>query len=180
MTKKHQPIHLYVENQLYFLTSHTYKNQYLLKNKPHKQHLLNKIETFFNEFDFVLYAWVILNNHYHLLFKSSDKTTLGKVIGKIHAGYSYELNKKENRRGRKIWQNYWDWCIRSEKDFLTHLNYIHHNPVKHGYVQNMEDYPFSSYTHWIDRKSKDWIHTVFETHPVIDFTIDHDEVKIKG
>lgn len=174
MKKRHQPIHLYIENQLYFLTSHTYRNQYLLIDKLHKQYLLKKINAFFKEFDFLLYAWVILNNHYHILFKSSDKTNLGKVIGKIHSGYSFERNRQENHRGRKIWQNYWDWCIRSEKDFWTHFNYIHHNPVKHGYVKNMEDYSFSSYDHWLNRKSEDWLFSVFEMYPVIDFTPDHD------
>jgi putative transposase len=172
--KRHQPIHIYIENQLYFLTVHTYQNQHLLQDESRKQHLLNKIRTFFEAYDFVLYTWVILDNHYHLLFKSSDKINLGKLVGKIHAGYSYESNRQENHPGRKIWQNYWDWCIRSEKDFWTHFNYIHHNPVKHGYVQQMELYPFSSYSHWLAKKGEDWMCSVLETHPVIDFTADHE------
>ena len=175
MIKRHQPLHLYIENQLYFLTAHTYKNQYLLKDNPHKQHLLNKIKEFFDVYNYLLYAWVILDTHYHLLFKSSDKATLGEVTGKIHSGYSFERNRQENSHGRKIWQNYWDWCIRSEKDFWVHFNYIHHNPVKHGYIKEVGDYQFSSYAHWLNRKGEDWIYSVFETHPVIDFTMDYDK-----
>lgn len=174
MKKRHQPIHLYFENHLYFLSSHTYQNQCLLKEDTCKKHLLEKIKLFFKEYDFSLYAWIILDNHYHLLFKSSEKINLGKLIGTIHAGHSYEMNRQENRSGRKIWQNYWDWCIRSEKDFWMHFNYIHHNPVKHGYVQEMALYPFSSYCHWLAVKGKDWMYSVLETHPVIDFTADHE------
>jgi putative transposase len=149
----------------------------MLKDKMHKQHLFRKIKEFFNEFTYKLYAWVILDNHYHLLFKSSKKVNLSEVMRKIHSGYSYEVNRQENHRGRRIWQNYWDWCIRSEKDFWTHFNYIHHNPVKHGYGQRMEDYQFSSYVYWLDKKGEDWMHSVFEVYPVINFEKDYDEMK---
>ena len=37
---------------------------------------------------------------------------------------------------RGIWQcRYWEHCIRDERDFENHLEYIHFNPVKHGYVK---------------------------------------------
>jgi len=162
MGKRHHPTHLYLDSQLYFLTAHTYNERYGLYDKYRKEKLLGKIKEFFHEFGFSLYAWVILNNHYHILFKTSEGKTLAKAIGKIHTGYSFEINKLENQRGRKIWQNYWDWCIRSEKDFWVHFNYIHHNPVKHGYVQKMEDYEFSSYCHWIKEKSEYWMISVLQ------------------
>jgi len=175
LKKRHHPIHIYLDDQLYFLTAHTYRNQYQLQEKFHKERLLDKIKEFLHDFNFSLYAWVILSSHYHIQFKTSKGKALAKVIGKIHTSYSFEMNKLDNKRGRKIWQNYWDWCIRSEKDFWTHFNYIHHNPLKHGYVQKMEDYEFSSYRHWLNKKGDEWMKSVFEQYPVIDFTIEHDE-----
>ena len=74
-------------------------------------------------------------------------------------------------QGRKIWQNYWDYCVRLEKDFWKHFNYIHHNPVKHGYVQKMEEYEFSSHGDWIKKRGEDWMMSIFREHPIIDFTI---------
>ena len=110
--KRHQPHHLYVDDQLYFVTAHTYLNRYKLKNDFERQKIQDKILSFIKCYNYELYAWVILDNHYHVLFKTRRGKDLPKLFGKIHGGYSYEMNKQENCKGRKIWQNYWDWCIR--------------------------------------------------------------------
>ena len=50
------------------------------------------------------------------------------------------------RRERGIWQRrFWEHMIRDENDFNRHLDYIHWNPVKHGYVTNVIDWPHSSF-----------------------------------
>jgi putative transposase len=171
---RHQPLHLYLDNQIYFLTAHTYSDQSFLASGQLRQKLLDKIKNIFSMFRFDLYAWVVLINHYHLLCKIKQSRDIPKCIGKIHGGFSYDLNKAENRTGRKIWQNYWDRCIRSEKDFWVHLNYIHHNPVKHGHAQKMEEYAFSSYGYWLKKNGSDWMASVFQQYPIIDFSISND------
>lgn len=174
MKKEHHPTHLYIDQQLYFLTAHTYLNQFRIEEK-FKQLLINKIKKFFQDFNFKLYGWVVLDNHYHILFKFEKGDDLSRLMGKIHAGFSYEVNRIENKRGRRIWQNYWDWCIRSENDFWRHFNYIHHNPVKHGYVKQMGEYDYSSYRYWLDKKGSDWMASCFEQYPIIDFSVEMDE-----
>ncbi len=48
-----------------------------------------------------------------------------------------------------FWQpRFWDHVIRDEVDLERHFDYIHWNPVKHGFVQNPEDWQESSYRHW--------------------------------
>jgi len=175
MTKRiHQPSHLYLNDQINFLSAHTYLDRYTLNTRFQKQNIIDKIRKFFRFFEFDLYAWVILINHYHVLFKVKTGRDLPKCIGKIHAGFTYETNKADGLSGRKIWQNYWDRCIRSEKDFWIHFNYIHHNPVKHRHVRNMEDYEFSSYGYWLKKNGSDWMSSVFQQYPVIDFSISND------
>ena len=173
MRKKHQPIHLYFDNQIYFVTSHVYKNSLFLR-KDHKILLHQKISLFLKEFGFKLYAYAILDDHYHLLIHSSMGKKLAKAIGKIHAGFFFEVNTLEDKRGRRIWQNYWDRCIRDEKDFWTHFNYIHHNPVKHGLTTSMKEYEYSSHKSWIRKKGEEWIMSLFEQYPIIDFTVSED------
>lgn len=52
---------------------------------------------------------------------------------------------QKNRRERSIWQKrFWEHLIRDPLDFEHHVNYIHYNPVKHGYVTHPIDWPFSS------------------------------------
>jgi putative transposase len=47
---------------------------------------------------------------------------------------------------RGIWQRrYWEHTLRDEADFVRHVDYIHYNPVKHGHVTRVRDWPFSSF-----------------------------------
>ncbi len=57
------------------------------------------------------------------------------------------------RRGeRGIWQRrYWEHLIRDEKDFQTHIDYVHFNPVKHGYVDKVAEWPYSTFHRWVKK-----------------------------
>lgn len=58
--------------------------------------------------------------------------------------------KERNERG--IWQRRsWEHTIRDENDFERHFDYIHYNPVKHGYVDCPKDWPHSSFHRWVKR-----------------------------
>jgi putative transposase len=55
---------------------------------------------------------------------------------------------REHRRG--VWQSrFWEHAIRDEEDFRRHLEYIHYNPVKHGYVRCPHAWPWSSFSRWV-------------------------------
>jgi len=49
-----------------------------------------------------------------------------------------------NRALGILQRRFWEHTIRDQKDYDNHLNYIHYNPVKHGYVQSAADWPYSS------------------------------------
>jgi putative transposase len=60
---------------------------------------------------------------------------------------------------RGIWQRrYWEHTLRDEADFSRHADYIHFNPVKHGHVSRVRDWPYSSF-HLMVRRGvcpEDW------------------------
>jgi putative transposase len=68
----------------------------------------------------------------------------------------------------------WDTCIRTDSDLWTRFNYIHQNPVKHGYVQHLEEWRFSSYSYFLRTKGKEWMDDCWERYPVVDF-LDRDD-----
>lgn len=117
-----------------------------------------------------LYGWVLLDNHYHLLFWIKQGIDLPKFFQNLHSNSSRLLNVSDKAVGRKIWHQYQDHGIRDERDFYTHLNYIHHNPVEHKYVKKMEDYKFSSYSDYLLKYGQEWVNSCFEQYPIIDFT----------
>lgn len=103
---------------------------------------------------FHINAIVILPEHLHCIWTlpdgDNDYPNRWKLI---KAGFSRQLPATEERsisryqRGeRGIWQRrYWEHTIRDETDFRHHVEYIHHNPVKHGHAQHPADWLYSSY-----------------------------------
>jgi putative transposase len=59
---------------------------------------------------------------------------------------------KVAKRDKGIWQRrYWEHVIRDEDDLMRHVDYIHYNPVKHGLVSRVRDWPHSSFHHHVAR-----------------------------
>jgi putative transposase len=59
-------------------------------------------------------------------------------------------NSKLQKGELGIWQRrFWDHVLRNETDFQNHLNYIHFNPVKHGWVKRVGDWPWSSFHRYV-------------------------------
>ena len=173
--KRHKPFHLYLDEKIYFVTVSTLGKQRLLDKSAKKRIVKNKLEKASIKHKVKVYAWVILPNHYHLLFRFREEQNLAKFIGFINGGSSFELNGMENKRGRQVWWNYWDNCIRDEETFYRRFNYIHHNPVKHGYVKRCEDYEFSSYNYYLGKLGRDYMDSIFGQYPIVDFTDRNDE-----
>ena len=63
------------------------------------------------------------------------------------------ISKSRQRKGeRGLWQRrYWEHLIRDESDYYRHVDYIHYNPVKHGYVPAAKDWQYSSFHRWVAR-----------------------------
>lgn len=157
------------------ITGATYQKHRLLKPQGHKDLVRDQLKALLHEFGLKLDAWVILDNHYHLLLKSRLGKKLPSFFGRLHGRTSFDLNGRDGTRGRQVWHNYWDTCIREETDYWTRFNYIHHNPIKHGYVLGSEDWPFSSYHYYLEHKGRDWLRDAFLQYPVVDFTDPDDD-----
>ena len=83
--------------------------------------------------DFPL-RWNLIKSNFSRAFPSSARRT----------------NSKASRREKGIWQRrYWEQAIRNEADLARHVDYIHFNPVKHGYATKVRDWPFSSFHRFV-------------------------------
>ena len=99
-------------------------------------------------------AWVVLPDHIHCIWKlppDDDKYALRWSLLKRHftrAMGAYGLAPKGHRKSeRGLWQRrFWEHAIRDERDLANHYAYIRGNPVRHGLVSSIEDWPFSSFS----------------------------------
>lgn len=105
---------------------------------------------------FAVDAWVVMPDHIHAIWSlpdgDADYSTRWKAIKTRFTLANRDIKKP-------IWQKrFWEQTIRSQSDFNAHMNYIHINPVKHGYVTRVKDWPFSSFHYWVRNNvySEEW------------------------
>jgi putative transposase len=116
--------------------------------------LRHAVRTERRRYPFHIDAWVVLPDHMHCLWTlPAGDSDFPRRWRDIKTAFSKSLPATEQRsavmfqRGeRGIWQRrYWEHRIRDDRDYAAHMDYIHFNPVKHGLVENVADWPFSSF-----------------------------------
>ena len=141
----------------YFFTLNLQNRQQTLLT-DHIDTLRNTINKVKHNHPFKLDALVILPEHLHILITlPRDDNNYAKRIMLIKTSFSRQLPKEENisksrksKRKRGIWQRrYWEHQIRNDEDYENHINYIHYNPVKHGYVNNANEWQYSTIHQYI-------------------------------
>ena len=119
--------------------------------------VMNKVK---REHPFKLDAMVVLPDHIHSIWTlPSNDNDYSTRWGLIKSGFSRKLPKLErinrsrfNKGERGVWQRrYWEHLIRDDFDYEKHIQYIHYNPVKHGYVKRPADWPYSSVHKYIEK-----------------------------
>ena len=88
----------------------------------------------------ITYAW--LCHTYYTQARLLKMTTITSAVS--------PSRQRKNERG--IWQRrYWEHQIRDERDLNAHIDDIHINPVKHGYVSHVADWPYSSFHRYVQQ-----------------------------
>ena len=107
-----------------------------------------------NKMPFHIDCWVVLPEHMHCIWTLPEgdadyalrwkaiKIAFAKTIPKTEPLSTVRQVKGE----RGVWQRrYWEHTIRDERDYAAHVDYVHINPVKHGLVSRVADWPYSSF-----------------------------------
>ncbi|MEN6626310.1 MAG: hypothetical protein ABFD69_08805 [Candidatus Sumerlaeia bacterium] len=126
------------------------------------------LAVFEKQSDFV-HAWCVLPNHYHALIRSADVEATLSQLGELHGRSSFNWNGEENTRGRKVWYNAVDRAIRSERHFWATLNYVHHQPVHHGYTAKWQEWPYSSAADYLRRVGETRAREIWKEYPLDDY-----------
>ena len=172
MEPSHRPPHIAQTDSWYHITASTLHKAQLFEGDERKTLLRDILQSKIGKFSVTLRAWVLLDNHYHLLCRFAEAGVMPRFIGELHGASAHGLNRLDSMSGRSVWQNYWDKCVRNEQELWIGFNYIHQNPVKHGYVSQMEDWGFSSYKFWLEKQGSQWMMDCLAQHPVVDFVGD--------
>jgi putative transposase len=154
----------------YFFTVVTYRRQRILTGNMSRRVLRRSFASVRRRLPFDLLAFVLLPDHLHCIWSlpdgDDDFPARWRQIKALftrdylaQGGRDWDVTEQTRRQGRRgIWQpRYWEHRIRDEEDYFRHRDYIHLNPVRHGYVERPEDWPWSSFHRhvrmgWLDPK----------------------------
>ena len=139
------------------LTIKTLRSQPILVDQ--RDALRHAIETVQARRPFTIDAMVLLPDHLHAIWTlPMQDEDFSARISVIKTLFSKQIDSENEsvtasrtaRRERGVWQRrFYDHVIRDESDFQTHIDYIHINPVKHGYVQRVKDWHHSSFHRYV-------------------------------
>jgi len=138
----------YVPGGTYFftLTLRNRSSRLLTDNIDSLRQAFNTVKI---QHPFIMKAFVVLPEHLHVIWQLPDDDMDYPVRWKkIKTLFSKQVQTNHNESG--IWQKrFWEHTIRDERDYENHVNYIHYNPIKHGYVHELKDWPYSSFHHYV-------------------------------
>ncbi len=110
-------------------------------------------------FSIEIYAYVLMGNHYHLLFKTLEPS-LSKAMQWIGTTYTRRFNIRHKRSGHLYQGRYKSILIENETYLLQASYYIHRNPLRSGLIGRLADYPWSSYHYYAYKKNAPkWLKT---------------------
>ena len=113
---------------------------------------------------------VIMPDHLHCIWTLPEGDADYSGRWKLLKGYfsrgipkdEFVSQSRMKRRERGLWQRrFWAHMLTDQDDFNVHFDYIHWNPVKHGWVEFVKDWPYSSFHRYVDSGiySVDWGHS---------------------
>lgn len=164
-------IRSYTQGAFYFFTLVSYNRRKIFCNEDFLQAFKNSIRQIQHQYPFEIIAWMQLPDHLHCIWKmpenDADYSMRWSQIKRLttQACPQYQLSidelshSKVKRYEKGIWQRrFFEHQIRDEADFVKHMDYLHYNPVKHGLVETVSDWPYSSFHRYVNQGyyAEDW------------------------
>jgi len=152
----------YIEGGTYFFTVVTYNRLPILTTDVARVLLRSAWLDVRKRFHFTTIAVCLLPDHLHCIWSlpdgyANDSVRWKEVKRLFTKGYLAQVGpggtRNETRMKRNeaaIWQRrFWEHTVRDQEDLNRHMDYVHYNPVKHGLVERVVDWPWSSFHRYV-------------------------------
>ncbi|MGY6554384.1 MAG: REP-associated tyrosine transposase [Wenzhouxiangella sp.] len=134
-----------------FLTLVTANRQPWLRDEVAKRMLMESFQSTKTHFGYRHLAHVVLDDHLHWMLIADGAASVSNLVSSLKLGV-IQRRRTSGLGWKGLWQpRFYDHILRDEDDLRRHLDYVHFNPVKHGYVTDPRVYPWSSFHAWLRR-----------------------------
>ena len=124
---------------------------------------LLRLNNFSGDISFISYC--LMPNHFHLLVKQKNATTIDTFMNSLCTRYAMYFNKKYKRVGVLFQDHYKAVRVASDEQLLHLSRYIHRNPIKLLQGGPLQSYSYSSYQEYLGLRSSSWV----ASHLILDY-----------
>ncbi len=149
-----------IEGGLYHLIVRgNHKEDIFLEERDYRK-FLELLQKYYKKFDFALYAYVLMRNHFHLLVEKGY-TSISSIMQGLNQSYTQYFNKKYHKTGHLFQGRYKSILCDKNSYFLHLVRYIHLNPVRAEIVSSPDEYRWSSHHIYMGRIKSEIINRMF-------------------
>jgi len=136
----------------WFFTVVTSRRHHLFVDREARLCLREAVVECQDRYPFAIAGWILLPDHIHCIWRIENCDTDFSRRWSIIKRRFTEIFREQSHHQPPFWQKrFWEHCVRDEQDYENHLNYIHFNPVKHGYVASPKDWKWTSFHRYVEQ-----------------------------
>jgi len=134
------------EGHHHFITFSCYQRRPYLTDNDSRTVFEETLEQVRRWHEFFVFGYVLMPEHVHLLMSEPKRQALADTFRVLKG----ETSKRLKDHPRPFWHaRYHDFNVITHRKFVEKLRYIHRNPVERGLVERPEDWPWSSFRHYL-------------------------------
>ncbi|NUO07721.1 MAG: transposase [Candidatus Brocadia sp.] len=154
-----RPWRIEFEGAYYHIVSRGNERRNIFRDNNDRILFLDILGKTSERFEVEVYAYVLMDNHYHLLLKT-NKPNISQSMQWLGTTYTRRYNIKHKRIGHLFQGRFKSFLIENDQYLLRLSCYIHRNPLRAKIVNRLVDYPWSSYPRYAyGKKSPEWLCT---------------------
>jgi putative transposase len=139
-----RPLRIEQADTFYHIINRGNDRRSIFSDDEDRNRFLDFLGTCSERFDFELWAYVLMRNHYHLLLRT-HQPNLSRAVQWLGVTYSVYYNNRHKRSGHLFQGRFKSFLIFEEEYLKSLILYIHRNPLRAGIVDRLQDYMWSSY-----------------------------------
>lgn len=161
-----RPPRVQYEDAFYHITSRGNARAKIYLDDFDREMFLDIVGKAFDRFGFIIHAFVLMDNHYHLLMQTPN-ANLSSIMRHINGLYTQAFNRRHKRVGHVFQGRYKSIIVDKDAHYLELIRYIHLNPWRAKIVKSLEQFRYSSHVAIVDQSwSRKW-HTWYDRNLVL-------------
>ena len=161
-----RPLRIEYENAFYHITVRGNERRAIFRDDYDRDIFLETIQAAYNRFNFIIHAFVLMDNHFHLLMETPD-ANLSASMHHINGVYTQAFNRRYKRVGHLFQGRYKSIVVDRGEYYLELIRYIHLNPWRARMERRFGDFKYSGHSAIMSKKWADRWRTWYDVGSIL-------------